>query len=240
VVCWEVQGGDDALLDGVRRLYETTLDAEERIPWEWVVGAVADRRDWRPGRWSRHLLVAGPRRQRAPARPLGFAYGLHLPGYGGYACYLGVDPKERRRGMGGTLLRLLVEFLRLDALCEGASFPFVVWESRRPAANAPAESQESWKARLRLFARVGAWWISGLTFLTPNFQRRGGPPVALQLFLLPADTPAEAFDARALREVAAGLLRNVYGRKPGDPLFEQTLPPDCTPVLRPPAELALP
>jgi len=67
----------------------------------------------------------------------------------------------------------------------------------------------------------------------PNFAHRGGPPVPLQLFLIPVATPAEAFDAAALRNIAAGLLHGVYRRRSGDPLFEKTLPPSCQPVLRP-------
>jgi hypothetical protein len=90
-----------------------------------------------------------------------------------------------------------------------------------------------WRARLRLFARAGAWWVGGLTFYAPNFARRGGPAVPLQLFLIPVDRPAERFDAERLREVAAGLLREVYRREEGDALFGRTLPPDCRPELRP-------
>jgi hypothetical protein len=238
LVCWEALDADDPALADVQRLYESTLDAEERIPWAWIAGSVAARREWRPGQWSRHLLIAAPRPRRGRGKPLGFAYGLYLPDYGGYACYLGVDTKERRRGVGTTLLRLLVRFLQLDAACEGEDLPFVIWESRRPEPGAPAEALESWQARLRLFARVGALWIGGVTLLTPNFQRRGGSPVPLQLFLLPVDRPAEAFNAAALRGVTAELLSRVYGREPGDPLFEKTLPPGLEPVLRPVAALA--
>jgi hypothetical protein len=234
IVCWEALDPEDPAMEDAHRLYETTLDPAERIPWDWIVRAVAGRAKWRPGHWSPHLLMAGPRsRQGAVGKPLGFAYGAHVPEYGGYACYLGVDPRQRRRGGATQLLRLLIQVLRVDAACEGVPLPFVVWESRRPAADAPAAAQASWQARLRLFARVGAGWVAGLTFLAPNFQRRGGPPVPLQLFLLPVDVPAEAFDPPVLRAVAGGLLERVYGRAAGDPLYGQTLPPGCRPVLKP-------
>jgi hypothetical protein len=236
LVCWEALDGDDPALAEVRRLYEAALDPEERIPWAWVAGSVSGRKDWRPGQWSRHLVLAGPRTRRGAGRPVGFAYGLHLPDFGGYACYLAVDPRQRRRGAGTRLLQVLVRFLQTDAACEGSDLPFVVWESRMPGPDAAAEVRDAWQARLHLFARVGAWWISRLTLRTPNFQRRGGPPVPLQLFLLPVDRPAEAFDAAALRGVAAGLLRRVYGQEPGDRLYEEALPAGCEPVLRPALE----
>jgi ribosomal protein S18 acetylase RimI-like enzyme len=224
VVCWELLDPEDAFLAEARRLYETILEPAERIPWAWIEQAVAARRQWQPGEWSPHLLLAAPRARRGPsARPVGFAYGVHVPGYGGYACYLGVDAQHRGRGAGARLLRLLVKIFQVDAACEGTPLPFVVWESHRPEADAPAHAWDLWRTRVRLFERVGALWISGLNFLAPDFQRRSRPPVPLQLFLIPVETPREAFDAATLREVAAGLYRRVYGRRPGDPLFDETL-----------------
>jgi len=224
VVCWELLDPEDTALEEARRLYEITLEPAERIPWAWIAQAVASRRQWRPGEWSPHLLLAAPRTSRGSfARPLGFAYGAHVPGYGGYACYLGVDAQHRGRGAGTRLLRLLIKVFQVDAACEGTALPFVVWESHRPKPDATVQAWDLWRTRGRLFERVGAWWISGLTFLAPDFQRRGGPPVPLQLFLIPVETPCEEFDAAALRQVATGLYRRVYGRRPGDPLFDETL-----------------
>jgi hypothetical protein len=237
VVCWEALDPADPALAAARRLYEQTQAADERIPWRWIAGAVAGRASWRPGGWSPHLLLAaerGPEGQTGP--PCGFAYGAHVPGCGGYVCYLGVDVGQRRQGVGARLLRLLSRVFQVDAGCEGAALPFVIWESRQPEPSAAAAEWDLWRARLRLFDRVGALWAAGLTLWTPNFARRGGDPVPLQLFLLPAETPAEALDAAALRAAAAGLLREVYGRGEGDPLFERSLPPDCRPILRPAAE----
>jgi GNAT superfamily N-acetyltransferase len=237
VVCWEALDAESPAVEQARRLYEETQAPAERIPWRWIEGAVADRAGWRPGHWSAHLLIAAPQNATgAVGTAAGFAYGIHVPGYGGYATYLGVAQRYRRHGIGTRLLRLLTRVLQVDAECEGAGLPFVMWESHRPEASAPAEEWELWRARLRLFERVGAWWVGGLTFLAPNFARRGGPPVPLQLFLIPVDRPAENFDAPALRQVAAGLLREVYRREEGDALFDRTLPPDCRPELRPVAE----
>jgi hypothetical protein len=57
--------------------------------------------------------------------------------------------------------------------------------------------------------------VAGLTFHAPSFASRSGPPVPLQLFLVPVEAPPEAFGAEALRALAAGLLVGVYGRQPG-------------------------
>ena len=236
VVCWEILNPEEAALAEAHRLYETTLEPAERIPWAWIAEAVASRPHWRPGEWSSHLLVAAHRRTRgACATALGFAYGAHVPNYGGYICYLGVDAQQRGRGAGTRLLQLLLKVFQVDAACEGAALPFVVWESHPPALDAAPAAWDLWCARLRLFARVGAWWVSGLTFLAPDFQRRSGPPVPLQLFVIPVDTPREAFDADTLRNVAAGLHRRVYRRQPGDPLFDATLA-GASPELRPVAD----
>src|SRR5207245_2061918 len=103
----------------------------------------------------------------------------------------------------------------------------------RPETSAPAEEWELWRARLRPFARGGGGWGGGLTFYAPDFARRRGPPVPLQTYLIPGDRPAAHLYAAKLREVAAGLLREVYRREEGDALFDRTLPPDCRPELRP-------
>jgi GNAT superfamily N-acetyltransferase len=229
IICWEALDSDDPALAAARRLYESAIEPAERIPWRWLESAVRRRRGWRPGEWSPHLLLAGGRRGSVAA----LAYGAHVPDFGGYACYLAVEPRRRRHGLGSRLLRLLMDVLRVDAAFEGVELPFVVWESHEPGPAAGEKERALWQARLRLFERVGARRVDGLTFFAPNFERRGGEPLPLRLFLVPRDRPAEAFDAAALRAVAAGLLEEVYGREPGDPLHRLTLPPDCAPVLRP-------
>ena len=49
--------------------------------------------------------------------------------------------------------------------------------------------------------------------------------------------PVGAFDADRLKQIVAGLHREVYQNGPGDPLHDRTLPPDLQPRLRP-AKLA--
>jgi GNAT superfamily N-acetyltransferase len=236
-ICWEALDPASSALGQARRLYEATQPAAERIPWRWIEGAVAERPRWRPGRWAPHLLLAAPRRESRSLREVvGFVYGIHLSGYGGYATYLGVDPAYRRRGLGLRLLRLLVRVFQVDAGCEGTPLPFVIWESRRPDAAAPQAERDLWQARLRLFTRAGAGWISGATLQSPDFHHRGGPPVPLQLFLLPVDVPAEKFGAAALRQAALGLLHEVYGRGEDDPLVARTFASGGEPRLLPAAE----
>jgi hypothetical protein len=111
---------------------------------------------------------------------------------------------------------MLIQTLKVDAACAGVELPFVLWESHRPGADAPAREHANWQARVRLFERVGARQVAGLEFLSPNFADPDGPPVPLQLFLVPVDRPASAFTANALREVALGLRDYVYGTSAND------------------------
>jgi GNAT superfamily N-acetyltransferase len=233
VVCWEALDRKGPELRQARRLYEALIEPAERIPWAWVEEAVARRRDWRPGDWGAHLLLAAPERSDGVGAVVGFAYGLHVPGYGGYACYLAVDPRHRGRGTGTRLLRLFIDVCRLDAECAGEPLPFVVWESRAPGPNASEDERGRWRSRLRLFERVGAWQVEGLVFHAPSFERGAELSVPLQIFLSFVDARPEQFDAAALREVAAGLFREVYRRGDGDPLLQRSLPPDCAPTLHP-------
>jgi GNAT superfamily N-acetyltransferase len=216
-----------------RRIYKTCLPEEERVPWRWIKEGLAGERVWHPDRWSCHLLLAGLRRPgEEKRRVIGFAYGAHVPGFGGYGGYLGVDPRYRGRGVGARLWRLLIQRLQLDAACAGVPLPFVVWESRPPAQEAAEEEHTVWRSRLRLWAQVGAWRVGGVRFLTPNFADRHGPPVPLQLFLKPVDLPPAAFDATALRSVVAGLHRFVYELPSDDDLAITTLPTDARPTLQ--------
>jgi ribosomal protein S18 acetylase RimI-like enzyme len=230
IYCWELLGPHDPYLPAVRRLYEATQAPGERIPWEWLERSVARRRRWRPGAWSGHLLVAA--NDPDDSAPVGFAYGAHVPDYGGYVCYLGVDPAARGRGVGTRLFRQFYDLFQVDAGSYGEPLPFVIWESHAPGPDATDAEQALWAARLRLFSRVGAYWIEGVTLQSPNYHD-DGPPVPLQLFLAPRQTPAEAFDSFTLREVVDGLMRHVYRFDRDDPLYRQSLPAACSPRLQP-------
>ena len=210
----------DPALGPARRLYETTLDEDERIPWEWLARTPQRRRDWKPGQRRPHLVVA------ESDRVVGFGYGVFLPGYGGYVCYLGVDPAARGRGIGSGLFRFL--FKLIEDAAGGAGLPFILWESHPPA------DRQLWAARLRTFEKVGGGWVEGIEFLTPNYMRDDAPPVALQLFLRPGDEPVEAFDVDRLRAAAVGLYEQIYRLDPADDaLPRETLARAVNPRLAP-------
>jgi GNAT superfamily N-acetyltransferase len=240
IVCWEPTDVNDPVVTAAGRLYEATLDADERIPWVWIERAVGEGRPRRPGGWVKHLVLAAPEGATDdPAALAGYAYGVFIPGYGGYLCYVGVAPAARGRGVGTRLFEAFVKLLAADAALAGEPLPFVVWESYRPTADDPPAAHALWAARVGLFARAGGRWVDGVEFLSPNFADESAPPVSLQLFVRPADEPAAAFTAERLRAVVGGLHERVYRQRPGTPLYDGTLPPGCHPRLRP-AAAALP
>jgi GNAT superfamily N-acetyltransferase len=215
IVCREILDLDDSILPAARAIYETTLDEDERIPWEWLARTPERRRQWRPGQRRPHLVVATPKDE--PNRAVGFGYGAFLPGYGGYVCYLGVDPALRGRGAGTLLFRFLFELIDSAASLSSMPLPFIIWESHRPA------DAGLWAAHLRVFEKVGGLWVRGAEMLTPNYMRDDAPPVRLQLFIRPWAEPAKAFDSDRLRAVVEGLYDQVYRIDPDDPLRRDTL-----------------
>lgn len=232
--CWEVVHESDPLLPAVRELYESALDADERVPWDWLERGVKSRAGWRPGGSGKHLIVASPDPETSdPARLAGFAFAMHLPGYGGYVSYVATADAFRRRGVGGRLYEQAFNVLAVDAAAVDETLPFVIWESRRPPDDAPAEAWAVWAARLRLFDKAGGFWIDGVTLPSPNWLADDAPPVPLQLFLAPVDAPRAEFDSPRVREAVAGLLTTVYRAGPGDAEYDGTLPPGCHPRLKP-------
>jgi GNAT superfamily N-acetyltransferase len=212
----------DPALGPARRIYETTLDEDERIPWEWLARTPQRRADWNPGQRRPHIVVA------ESDRVVGFGYGVFLPGYGGYVCYLGVDPAARGRGGGAGLFRILLELFEAAARESGSPLPFVIWESHPPA------DPDLWAARLRTFEKAGGLWVEGIDLLTPNYMREDAPPVGLQLFLRPYDEPAADFGADRLRAVATGLYQQIYRLDPEtDALAVETLARAVNPRLAP-------
>ncbi len=242
IVVWETFDLNDPFTQAAGDLYEQTLAPEERIPWIWIEKAVENRRQRRRNfrqEWTKHLLLAARESDlETPGRLAGYAYGAYLPGFCGYLCYLGVAEWARRLGVGTRLMEQFFRQMAVDAGELGEPLPFVLWESRRPEADAGEAAWQLWTARVRLFQRVGAWWIEGVDFLTPNFAANDegeeeAEPVPLQLFLRPVEEPVSALSSERLRQIIAQLQQTVYRRGPGDDLYEQTLPPGCQPQLRP-------
>lgn len=216
-------------------MYEQTLDEDERIPWEWIERSVSGRGG--PEGWRRHLLLAGP--DDDPNGLNGYAFGSFLPGFGGYLCYVGVDPTARRSGVGTRLFEEFFRRMRADARRAGEPLPFVLWESHRPDGDTPAD-RDLWAARVRLFDRVGGKWVEGIDFQSPSWSDdEDAEPIPLQLFVKPEDVPAGQFDADRLRGVVAGLHRRVYKNGPDHPLYRATLPPGNRPRLVPAREAAV-
>jgi ribosomal protein S18 acetylase RimI-like enzyme len=233
VFCFEALDLDSPLVAAAERLYLATQHPDERIPWGWIARSIKGRATWRPGRSGSHLLVATPGESADPAALAGFAYGLHLPGFGGYLCYVGVADGYRRRGVGTRLFDQMAKVLAADAGAADEPLPFVVWESRRPTADAPEADWKLWDARVRLFDKAGGLWLDGVELHAPNYGDDAGPPVTLQLFLKPVDHLARALDGDRLRQLVGDLLTRVYRLEPGDRLYDATLPPGCKPRLRP-------
>ena len=242
VVVWEAFDANDAMTKAAADLYERTLAPDERIPWIWIEKAVESRTKTKPGGWTKHLLLAAPEgRADDPSALAGYVYGALVPGYGGYLCYIGVADWARRMGVGTRLFDQFFRQMSVDAGGTGETLPFVIWESHRPKPDAPTADWDLWAARTKLFDRVGGQWVEGVDFMAPNFASDDedgvAPPVPLQLFVKPISEPAGAFDSDRLRQVVAGLHREVYHNEPGDTLYDLTLPPDAQPRLRP-AKLA--
>lgn len=202
--CREIKSPQDARLPDIRTLYETTLDRAERIPWAWIVGGLGRRFVGK-----RYRLFAAE-----DGGVQGYCFGAHLAGYGGYVSYVGVAPSARGRGVGKRLYHAAFRAFRRDARRRDESLPFVVWESRRPAADDPPEVYANWRARLRLFEKVGGLWLSGAAWSVPNYMDEQRPPVQLELFLRPVDR--HDYDTASLRSALDGLAARIYRMPPGD------------------------
>ena len=240
IFCLEAFDVDDPLVRAAERLYTSTQHPAERIPWGWIARSLKGRAARRPGAAGSHLLTALPEEHAQDATRLaGFAYGSHVPGYGGYLSYLGVAPGYRRRGVGTRLMEQMAKVLDADAGALDEPLPFVVWESKRPAADDPEADWRLWEARVKLFDRAGGLWLDGLDLFTPNYGPADGgdegEPVVLQLFVKPVDRAAVGFTPDYLCGIAAGLLERIYRMRPGDPLHARTMA-SATPRLRPAIE----
>jgi hypothetical protein len=223
------------MLRAAGRLYEQTLDPDERIPWEWIERSVETPVAGKPGSWAKRLILAAPEGGTSdPDRLAGYVYGAFISGYGGYLCYVGVADWARRMGVGTRLYQEFYRAMREEARALGEPLPFVLWESHRPLPDAPPADHDLWQARVRLFDRVGGLWVEGVDFLSPSFAEDSEElAVPLQLFVRPMDQPAAAFTAPRLTEVISGLHGQVYRNEPGDLLYDGTLTPDCRPRLVP-------
>lgn len=236
VLTWEALDPESPDVDRARELFEATQPLDERIPWEWIVRSVKRRPEWRPGRWSPHLLVAALREGKKIGTVTGFATGMYFPGFGGYMSYIGVDRIRRGQGVGTRLIQLLGHVLAADASGTGEELPFIVWESRPPVAN-DENGGAAWRSRLRLFERVGAKWIGGVSFHAVSYTSDNDTPIPLQLFVLPGPGKSDELASQeALIQIITGLGQEVYQLKRTHPFMLQTLPTGVKLELRPVGE----
>lgn len=226
---------DSPVLHAARSLYERTIDPDERIPWSWIERTVADPALRQPTGWAKHLILASNGNNiHDPRNLLGYAYGAFIHGFGGYLCYVGVADHARQKGVGSQLFDFLTQTFAADAARAGEKFPFVVWESYRPAEDDPIAMHELWNARARTFGRAGGFWVDGVELATPNFN--DDDPLAmvpLQLFLKPVDEPLNRFTSERLVEITCDLMKHVYHETPGDWFYDRTMDSIHQPRLRP-------
>ncbi len=231
VVCREASDLTAAHLRAAEALYTSTQHPDERIPWGWIARSVKAKATERPDQPGRHLILAVPHDSADDSAVLGFVFGSYLAGFGGYVCYLGVDPSARRSGVATQLFAAIFSAFDADAAESGERVPLVVWESKRPAADSDPAAHSLWQARLRSFARAGAYRVEGLTLLTPNYNEPGREPVPLQLFVKPRHEAVEAMTPARLCKLAADLLQRVYRLPPDDELAVATLAGAPSPLL---------
>ena len=212
-------------LAATRRLYESTLAADERIPWHVLERTI---RGPNPrGHWSRHLILAAPTHD--PDAVAGYLFGTYLPGFGGYVSYMGVDDRHRGKGIGAKLYRTAFDTFARDAALMDETCPLTVWESRPPEHD---ESTDVWMARASLFDKIGGYWADGLDLWAPNYEL-AFEPLPYQLFVKPMAEPADEFSPGRIRRVAHDLYRRVYHQRPGDELYARSLAHRPRPRLRP-------
>ena len=140
--------------------------------------------------------------------------------YGGYLCYIGVADWARRMGVGTRLYDQFFRQMAVDAGELGEPLPFVIWESHRPDGRRARErlgAVDGTDASCSIASAGSGWraWTSCRRTSRPT-RRTMPPPVPLQLFIKPMDEPEGAFDAERLKQVVAGLHREVYHNEPGD------------------------
>jgi GNAT superfamily N-acetyltransferase len=225
--CIDLVRPDRSALAAVRRLYERTLPASERIPWAWIERTIWSKATGSSACWNRHLLVAvDPLR---PADLYGYLVATFFPGYGGYVSYMGVDERARGRGVGTLLYESAFDVLRRDAALIDEELPFVVWESREPHGDG---DEANWAARMKLFDRVGAKGVRGIDLWTADYECPG-EAVPYQLFVKPAAVRADAFTPGRLRKLVHDHYRRIYKQRPGDEHYDRTFAIHPVPRLRP-------
>jgi GNAT superfamily N-acetyltransferase len=198
---------NDPAMSRVRALYEQSINASERIPWEWLAGFA---RAYAPLPRKSHLIVAQRYSDGRDGPIYGFVTGLYLPRFGGYLSYVAVDPRARGRGIGAKLYKALIRRLWRSARAYGQSLPFLLWDSRPPSPSDGPRARLNWESRLALFKKIGGHWVEGIQFASPNYLNPLAGDVPLEFFLKPVEDRRSDFTEGRLRRIVRGLLKRVY------------------------------
>ncbi len=187
----------------LRRIYEASFPAEERVLWEDLISGL--------GSGGVQLFVA--------------ERGDHVVAFGATACipeaaahlleYFAVAPELRNHGEGGALLTAILQRLA------GPRADILLGEVERPQDAEGAERRVR-ERRLRFYERHGALAVKcAPAYRAPNLAGRG--TVAYLLFWIPLGKEAAEPIGTRLRYAVSGIFEKGYARTRDDALLRDVL-----------------
>ncbi len=195
---------DATSLKQLEAIYLESFPASERAPLKGLVEEIESRRY--------HLLTI---RERGTLR--GFAASMALSGLNVYLlAYLAVERHCRSLGLGGRLVRTLVESLASQGNVSG-----LLIEVDPEEAEDDRDLRMALR-RIRFYERLGAQTVAGTAgYRAPNLAGEGS--LAMQLLWLPIGNSEQRLEGEKLRSCVAALLVQGYGLAEGDPLVQNAL-----------------
>ncbi len=84
---------------------------------------------------------------------------------------------------------------------------------------------QNWCSRMKLFQKIGAFWVDGIQFYAPNYMENENEQEAipLQIFIKPIRANLEQFDANKLIQIVKELHEKVYRHSLNHPLCRKTM-----------------
>ena len=245
IVVWEAFDVADPMTQAAGDLYEKTLPVDERIPWIWIEKSVESRTKTKPGKadgWTKHLLLAAPEnRVDDPAALAGYVYGALIPNL------RRLPLLHRRRRLGpphGRRHAPVRSVLPADGGgCGRTRRAVAVRDLGEPPARSPTRRRATGtcgrRGRSSSIASAGTGWRASTSCRRTSRSEEETMRRRCRCSCSSSRSrdPAGAFDGDRLKQIVAGLHREVYQNEPGDPLHDRTLPPDC-PAAPAPAKLA--
>jgi ribosomal protein S18 acetylase RimI-like enzyme len=188
----------------VESIYMEAFPPSQREPFHRVVSAVNEGRRW--------LYCA-----RASTHVCGFAITMPLPGTGMHLLeYLAVAANMRNRGIGGVLVRDVLQSLRAQGTVSG-----IVLEVETDEEDDPVE-QRLRHRRIEFYRRIGATVIEGVKdYAMPDM--RGSGSLAMKLLWLPVISSASVPDGPDLEACIVSIYQHSYGLEPDNPLVKHAL-----------------